>query len=350
MEDAARRTRDRYWSMICMAAFCTTAISIGKAYQMRNQLSEAEAQLQHLRMNKIASDGVHWAAMQNDVQRSPVAARALRETAGQPSERSRALQEGLPPASAQTGTGELHAWFDKRREGPGIMKWRHYFDIYERHFARFRGTDVHIAEIGVFSGGSMKMWRWYFGERAVIYGIDIHNGTLSYQGDPQYGSPARIFIGDQSKKEFWEEFKRQVPRLDILLDDGGHQAYQQRPTLDAMLPHLAPGGVLLTEDLHGSRQGFVDYVSKEYLANEAGFNHAFTSRVNRATGDLQTRGLSNIQKHVGELSFYPYVVVFTKLSALRNHFYMDKRGSVWQPASFWSVQQDAISRHSGRIG
>ena len=321
----------------------TATVSSSTVFWMRKQLSEAEAEIDNLRTSKAASNEKHREEMQrvrmalDEAKRRPAAMRKLSATTQDSHEGSRFLQQTLPPVS----TGDLHAWFDKRRQGPGIMKWRHYFDIYERHFARFRGTDVHIAEIGVFSGGSMKMWRWYFGERAVIYGIDINNDTLVYQDDPNYGSPARIFIGDQSKQEFWDAFKLQVPRLDILLDDGGHQAYQQRPTLNMMLPHLAPGGVLLTEDLHGP-QGYVDYVEKKYLSSEAGLNHAFTSRINRATGDLVTSRLSHIQTHVGELSFYAYVVVFTKLRVQRNHFYMDRRGSVWQPPSFWSIQNDAI--------
>jgi len=40
-----------------------------------------------------------------------------------------------------------------------IVKLSHYFEIYERHFARFRGSDVHILEIGVYQGGSLQMWK-----------------------------------------------------------------------------------------------------------------------------------------------------------------------------------------------
>ena len=29
--------------------------------------------------------------------------------------------------------------FDSIASGPGLWKWRHYFDIYQRHFGRFIG-------------------------------------------------------------------------------------------------------------------------------------------------------------------------------------------------------------------
>src|SRR5262245_25797837 len=60
-----------------------------------------------------------------------------------------------PPASAAGGSGSsgaLRDYFRSHDSGRGIYKWTHYFEIYERHFARFRGTRVHVAEVGVYSG------------------------------------------------------------------------------------------------------------------------------------------------------------------------------------------------------
>ena len=133
--------------------------------------------------------------------------------------------------------------------GPGIMHWKHYFAVYERHFARFRGTDCVLAEVGIFSGGSLKMWRWYLGDAATIIGIDISNDTRIYERNPEYGSPDHIVIGDQSDPDFWRAFQAQHPRLNILIDDGGHRPFQQIATLEAMLPHLQPGGVFFCEDV-----------------------------------------------------------------------------------------------------
>jgi hypothetical protein len=44
-----------------------------------------------------------------------------------------------------------------------IHKWVHYFDIYHRHFERFRGRPVVVLEFGVSEGGSLEMLRDYFG-------------------------------------------------------------------------------------------------------------------------------------------------------------------------------------------
>src|SRR4051812_2508259 len=65
------------------------------------------------------------------------------------------------PATAEPNA--LLQYFDAHTEGPGIWKFRHYFEIYQRHFAKFVGQDVHVVEIGVYSGGSLNMWKEYFG-------------------------------------------------------------------------------------------------------------------------------------------------------------------------------------------
>ncbi len=51
----------------------------------------------------------------------------------------------------------LRAYFDAVTEGPGVWKWLHYFEIYQRHLAKFVGRPVTIVEVGVFSGGSLLM-------------------------------------------------------------------------------------------------------------------------------------------------------------------------------------------------
>src|SRR5689334_10743723 len=59
------------------------------------------------------------------------------------------------------GANPLRDFFAARREGRGIWKWDHYFEIYHRHLEplRRRGGPLNVVEIGVYSGGSLEMWR-----------------------------------------------------------------------------------------------------------------------------------------------------------------------------------------------
>ncbi|MBC7874794.1 MAG: class I SAM-dependent methyltransferase, partial [Ferruginibacter sp.] len=55
-----------------------------------------------------------------------------------------------------------------------VHKWDHYFDVYERYFTVYRDSPVNILEIGISHGGSLQMWRKYFGEHANIFAVDIN--------------------------------------------------------------------------------------------------------------------------------------------------------------------------------
>ena len=77
-------------------------------------------------------------------------------------------------------------------EGRLIHKWMHYFDIYERHFKPFRYQSPRILEIGVSHGGSLDLWREWFGPGAHITGVDIDPAfKLSQKGISRYGSVTR---------------------------------------------------------------------------------------------------------------------------------------------------------------
>ena len=216
----------------------------------------------------------------------------------------------------------LRAFFAARSEGPGIWKWDHYFDVYHRHFKRFRGQEVHILEIGIYSGGSLEMWHHYFGPKCHVYGVDIEHECMTYQGER-----TTIFIGDQADRSFWQRLRQDVPRLDIVVDDGGHQPQQQVPTLEELLPHLEPGGVYVVEDVHGAGNPFAAYVYGCVQSLNA--FHAVAH-----PGDPERRMVTEtaaFQAAIDGIYQYPYVVVIEKRPEPLHEFIAPKRGSEWAP-------------------
>lgn len=143
--------------------------------------------------------------------------------------------------------GSLIKYFLNNKDGRLIHKWLPYFEIYEKHFARFRGTDVVVLEIGVSHGGSLQMWKKYFGPKARIIGVDIDKRCKSVEE-----SQIEVFIGDQADPAFWSKFKKAVPRVDIVIDDGGHTMKQQITTFENLFSHVSPRGIYICEDLHTS--------------------------------------------------------------------------------------------------
>lgn len=128
-----------------------------------------------------------------------------------------------------------------------LNKWFHYFDVYDRHFARFRGREIVMVEIGVYHGGSLGMWKSYFGPQARLVGVDINSRARKFTDEQ-----VDIVIGDQSDRAFLRMLRERYPRIDILLDDGGHSMEQQVTTFEEMFDAVAPDGVYLVEDCHTS--------------------------------------------------------------------------------------------------
>ena len=109
----------------------------------------------------------------------------------------------------------LFAFFSANRSGYPLDKWAHYFPIYERHLARYRGLRVRVLEIGVYRGGGLELLRHFLGPDARLVGIDI---------DEVARAAARgyeVEIGDQADPKFLKRVAEKHGPFDIVIDDGG---------------------------------------------------------------------------------------------------------------------------------
>jgi hypothetical protein len=141
---------------------------------------------------------------------------------------------------------DLERYFNANT-GRLIHKWHHYFGVYDRHLARYRGTDVHVLEFGVAQGGSMQMWKDYFGPRCRIYGVDKNPACKAAEEER-----VEVLIGDQEDRQFLRTLAAKVPKIDVLIDDGGHRMKQQIHTFEELFPRVDANGVYICEDLHTS--------------------------------------------------------------------------------------------------
>lgn len=150
------------------------------------------------------------------------------------------LPENISPSN------DLEKFFLNEHKLP-ITKWWHYFEIYDRHFSKYRGKDITILEIGVWKGGSLQMWKEYFGKNVKIYGIDINPACKEHESEN-----VKVFIGSQTDTKFLNEVLNEIGHIDILIDDGGHTMEQQITSFACLYPAIKDGGVYLCEDLHTS--------------------------------------------------------------------------------------------------
>lgn len=157
-----------------------------------------------------------------------------------------AAAEPAPTTTARTEPMSLWSDFNQHR-GRLIHKWDQYFPAYERHFARFRNQAVNVIEIGTGEGGSLQLWRRFFGPYARIIGIDTNPQAAGYEDHL-----VSVRIGDQADPAFLDAVLAEFGPVQIIIDDGSHKMPDVHRTFAHLYHHPAfdPNGVYAVEDLH----------------------------------------------------------------------------------------------------
>ena len=125
---------------------------------------------------------------------------------------------------------------------------RGYSDFYESLFSPVRDGSIKILEIGIWQGGSLKMWKEFF-PNGKVFGIDIHKSAIdTVKGEDRIQG----FICDQSNRNQLQALMKQIGPVDIILDDGSHVMKHQQISLATLFPFVKPGGVYCIEDVHTS--------------------------------------------------------------------------------------------------
>lgn len=200
---------------------------------------------------------------------------------------------------------DLEKYFYNNK-GRLIYKWLHYFEIYDRYFSKYRNKEVVIVEIGIFQGGSLQMWKNYFGPKVKVYGIDIDPRCKEFEEEN-----IEIFIGSQSDPEFLEKFKKSIPKIDILLDDGGHTMNQMKTSFLHLFDHIKDDGIYMIEDTltcywnqygggHKRSGSFI-----EYTKNLIDDMHAWES-------EQSSLKVNNYTRTINSIHYYNSIIVIEK--------------------------------------
>ena len=219
-------------------------------------------------------------------------------------------------ATTDTPENEL---FDIFSADTNVDKWHHYFDIYTKHFEAYRNRPIRMLEIGVFRGGSLRMWKEYFHPDSTIVGIDIDKSCKDHEI-----ADRKVFvrIGSQADPEFLAKVNEEFGPFDIILDDGSHKTHHQNISFGALFrPALVEGGCYMVEDVHtnywlkhvDSEDTFID-LSKQMvdMLHEPYFNHIETNFRHEHPEAFKQLDLSYLAANLGSIAFYDSIVVFDK--------------------------------------
>jgi predicted O-methyltransferase YrrM len=114
--------------------------------------------------------------------------------------------------------------------------------------ATYKNKPVRFVEIGVASGASVHMWCNYF-KNGEMFFFDRDENFL--QNAAGFGYPNAKFgnMDVRSAESIRSNLEATGGALDVILDDSSHDVWDQKIIVEAALPFLKPGGILLIEDV-----------------------------------------------------------------------------------------------------
>ena len=140
-------------------------------------------------------------------------------------------------------------FFRSNNNSASISKWSHYFNIYERHFSKYKDSSSKILEIGTNEGGGTEMFNYYFEGKCDIVTFDINDSLNSNM--KKYDN-IKFLQGSQTDIPFLSTLKFLFGKYDIILDDGGHGMDMQITSFNELYPYLSDNGTYMVEDVHTS--------------------------------------------------------------------------------------------------
>jgi 23S rRNA U2552 (ribose-2'-O)-methylase RlmE/FtsJ len=150
-----------------------------------------------------------------------------------------------------TESGDLIDLF-KAHTGMISDKWEGYLHVYNREFGIYREKaansprGVRIMEVGVMNGGSLQLWRQFFGPRSEVVGVDLNPRVC----DIDFGVGIEVYCFNALNVDRFV-YELSGKKQDIIIDDGSHEVGDITATFTFLFEHfLLPGGIYIVEDIH----------------------------------------------------------------------------------------------------
>jgi hypothetical protein len=113
-----------------------------------------------------------------------------------------------------------------------------YLNTYSELFGKFEKEPITLLEVGVYKGGSLRLFEEYFINASII-GYDIKDW-----GDIQCKRATRII------QDFGSIKSSDIPNnISIAIEDGAHDFDSQFDFIKKVYPKMIRGGIMVIEDI-----------------------------------------------------------------------------------------------------
>lgn len=207
--------------------------------------------------------------------------------------------------------------FDRKLESAivssGAMKPKSFAQVYGNILYSLEVKS--LLEIGIHKGGSIRLWREFFGDDLSISCLDIKEEAC----DLVKGVANFVYVGSQVDSEVLSNVINDSGPFDVIIDDGSHRNQHMLKTMEMLFDHVAPGGVYIVEDMFTSYwpnyggglnvEGTFIEKMKENIDNI--YAPFVSPKYKRQFGNnvIPTIEHSEFSKGIGSITFYPEGIV-----------------------------------------
>jgi hypothetical protein len=193
---------------------------------------------------------------------------------------ARALEPFERNANGRSCVSLLRELFDKYHCDKGAKHG--YEEVYEPQLAPAREKEIHLLEVGVFRGDSIRAWLDYL-PNARITGLDIFTRVQPEEIEVLNHPRVSWIKGDSTDPSVARQLKQE--RFDVIIDDALHTPRANALTFKNLSPFLSRDGIYFIEDVFP-----LDSMTDEQLQHPWIVGHS--EELNRDAFDLFLQSLS----------------------------------------------------------
>lgn len=135
-----------------------------------------------------------------------------------------------------------------------------YLELYETLLNKKKNTAKNVLEVGIYNGGSIKLWYDYF-PNATVHALDIRDINTVYDV-LKNNNRIKLYTStnayDESK--FKENFLDKNIKCDFMLDDGPHTLNSMIDFIRLYSQIITDDGILIIEDVQ--QWGWIDILKE----------------------------------------------------------------------------------------
>ena len=158
-----------------------------------------------------------------------------------------------------------------------------YLPLYEKLLTSKKETAKRVLEVGIWRGGSIKLWKDFF-TNAVVHGVDIIDiNTVWSEIKNNRGIVLHTSTNAYDNDFVTTNFLNQNIKFDFLLDDGPHTLESMKQFIRLYSQLMADDGILIIEDVQAWE--WIEVLKNEVPEHLKEFVNVYDLRPNKARYD-----------------------------------------------------------------